>query len=863
MSGGSAACLCGTCPSCTAGAAAPPPVADPVRYRHSALRRRMLEQVGSTELNGERPLARFATQDSTDPAVAFVDAFAGGLHILAWNARRLADDATIARTEDRDALADLTALLGYQPRPAVAASTVLAFTLDDFATSPGKATIPRGTQVASVPGQDEKPQTFETDAEIEARAEWNVLKPVLPDEHQRISKATETIVLDSPTTTARVGDLVFVFCTQQPAGGGKTKAAKEIGSQPDWMVRQPRSNRHHLPSADWLAAPSRWLVARVADVRRLADPPTVALDLADASELETEALLTAGDAIDTVIVAGQRAAAFGAVAPDPDLLPPEVAAKVSTSGEWNDFVMTKSGKQEGGTLDLDAVYADAMPGRAIRFAASTLDNLGVIAESRERSRADFALSAKCSRIQVAAIDLRDSGFAKKVRETAIYIETARERLLVTREDIPLPDAATPDRIAVAEVSALPPGRQVILEGRALSSGKPAVEIATVRETSSSGGKTILVFERALATRFRGLGLEILGNAVQASHGATPAAGAETLGSGVPATANPSFTLKGKPLAFVPARNARGYAPALEVRVSGRLYAEVPSLFGRPPSERAYTVRSERDGAGRVQFAGSLPGGAFNVTALYRLGGGTAGNLDAGRLTMMLTPVLGVARALNPVPADGGSDAESIDAMRHAAPQSIRTLERVVALEDYEAFARSYRGVGKAMASEIFNGMRRFVCLTIATTQLKPPVPGSTLVVELRDALLAAAPPGRLLIIAGFVDIVPTIGIALHVDTKALRRSDVEAAVRARLGAAFSRQVRPFAQALHRSAILAAVQSVEGVMAARITNFAVPGGPPEQDGRLFAPAPAFVGNQLAEAGLLAVDPAAITFSEMKA
>ena len=115
-------CYCGTCAT-SRGTAPRPVVADPVAFRHGAIKHRMLTRIGSTEVDGSRPLNALGTRDDDDPAIALIDAFAGSMHILAWNVARLADDATIRRTEDRDALVDLTRLLGYEPRPALAATT--------------------------------------------------------------------------------------------------------------------------------------------------------------------------------------------------------------------------------------------------------------------------------------------------------------------------------------------------------------------------------------------------------------------------------------------------------------------------------------------------------------------------------------------------------------------------------------------------------------------------------------------------------------------------------------------------------------------------------------------------------------------
>lgn len=104
-----------------------------------------------------------------DPGIAFLDGWATVLDVLSFYQERIA-------TELRSIL-ELARSIGYELRPGVAAGAYLAFTLDDVPQAPREATIPLGTQVQSVPGQDEKAQTFETVGEFFARAGWNSMRP--------------------------------------------------------------------------------------------------------------------------------------------------------------------------------------------------------------------------------------------------------------------------------------------------------------------------------------------------------------------------------------------------------------------------------------------------------------------------------------------------------------------------------------------------------------------------------------------------------------------------------------------------------------------------------------------------------------
>jgi predicted phage baseplate assembly protein len=336
-------------------------------------------------------------------------------------------------------------------------------------------------------------------------------------------------------------------------------------------------------------------------------------------------------------------------------------------------------------------------------------------------------------------------------------------------------------------------------------------------------------------------------------------GAETLGSGNPAVALPRFVLQRAPLAHVPAPGLRGYAPAIEVRVGERAYDLADTLYGAGPGSRRFHVLTRGDGRSEVQFAGRLPTGTGNVTADYRTGGGAAGNLDGGRLTQPVTPVLGVRSVTNAVPAQGGSDPETVESIRAGAPRSIRTLDRAVALSDYEAFAQAYRGVGKAAAVELRSGMRRIMVVTIATTTLDPPA-DSDVVKDLGAAVLAAAPPGTHVRIEGFVDLPMSLEIALATDP-ARRRGDTEQAVRAALVRDFGRPARRFGEAVHRSQVLACVQGVPGVLAALLTGFSATGVTVDDQGRLPCPGPVLTDAGFTPARLLSVASADVRFAEL--
>lgn len=119
------------------------------------------------------------------------------------------------------------------------------------------------------------------------------------------------------------------------------------------------------------------------------------------------------------------------------------------------------------------------------------------------------------------------------------------------------------------------------------------------------------------------------------------------------------------------------------------WTPVPDFHGSGPTSRHYVVDRL---TGEVRFGDgargrAAPPGRSNLrAALYRTGGGAAGNRPAGNLTQLRTPVPYVDRVANPEPAAGGAAAEGLDRVRVRGPRSLRHRDRAVTLADLEDLA---------------------------------------------------------------------------------------------------------------------------------------------------------------------------------
>ncbi len=94
---------------------------------------------------------------------------------------------------------------------------------------------------------------------------------------------------------------------------------------------------------------------------------------------------------------------------------------------------------------------------------------------------------------------------------------------------------------------------------------------------------------------------------------------------------------------------------------------------------------QTDGSWR-QYGWVPPKGSTLRFTSYRHGGGRHGNVAAGTLTMLKSSLAGIDSVVNPKPARGGVDPESLTSARLRAAMEIRSRYRAVTAEDFEFLA---------------------------------------------------------------------------------------------------------------------------------------------------------------------------------
>src|SRR5262249_47362943 len=214
---------------------------------------------------------------------------------------------------------------------------------------------------------------------------------------------------------------------------------------------------------------------------------------------------------------------------------------------------------------------------------------------------------------------------------------------------------------------------------------------------------------------------------------------ELLGSGDGTQAFQSFTLKQPPLTFVAASNPTGVDSTLQIFVNDVQWHEVDTLAGMAPTDRIFITKTDdRDNTTAIFGSGRqgarLPTGVQNITSIYRSGIGSPGNVEAEQISMLFTRPLGVKGVINPLRASGGADRENIDQARGNAPLAVMSLDRLVSLQDYADFSRTFAGIGKASSRRLSDGRRELVEITIAGVDDAPIDPTPDLYTNLGLAL---------------------------------------------------------------------------------------------------------------------------------
>lgn len=732
------------------------------------------------------------TRDDDDFSIALLDAAATMADVLTFYQQRIANESYLRTATERRSLLELARLIGYELRPGVAASTFLAFSMDESPGAPVETTVGIGTKVQSIPGPNEKPQTFETIEKIEAHVAWNALKPQMTQVF--VPQFGDThVYLKGTATNLKPGDAILLVGAEREADAGSERWDFRRVSKvtPDFNTSRTR--------VEW-DKPLGTTTPHV--VLPSANPKVYALRV--------------------------RASLFGYNAPKPatlanDTLDHYGISKTPPIADWEFSISSQ-------TIDLDTTYPGIIANSWLVLSQPAYQELYRVSTVVEAAQANFTLAGKATQV---ALDTNENlnQFSNHYRDTMVF---AQSELLEMAEQ-PFTTPITGSTVPLAQApTGLVKGQWLVASGKDSTTGDAISEIVAV---SDIAGATLTVTP-PLALSYARDSFSLNANVAQATHGETVG---EILGSGDASLPYQQFTLRQPPLTYVSAATASGEASTLQVRVNDILWHETPTLYGRGPREHVYVTRTDDDGKTTVEFGDGitgarLPSGQDNVRAAYRKDIGLDGLVKAGQLSSLLTRPLGIKSVLNPEPATGAQDRESLDDARANAPLTVLTLDRTVSLQDYEDFSRAFAGVAKALATWTWDGQTRSVFVTVAGPNGAAITDDSATYKHLLEALQQAGDPFVSVRVQTYRPAYFHFAGTVKVDPD-YETDKVLAAVEQALRTQFAFAVRAFGQPVMLSEVIAVVQAVPGMVAVDVTKlYRADAGVATLEARLLASLP---------------------------
>lgn len=763
---------------------------------HPAFLRRMLARLATQEIpdgdrQGSRPLAALTTRSGEDPAIALLDAWATASDVLTFYQERIANEGFLRTAAERRSVLELARAIGYELSPGVAASTYLAFTVDDSGATPNTATIPAGTQVQSIPqAQDELPQTFETSENLAARVAWNALKPVTTQPYV-LARGTQELYLAGINTQLQAGDAILIVGDQRARWPGSER----------WDLRFIATVTAY-PQAGYTRVTWREGLGHSKPLVEPADNPKI-------------------------FAFRQRARLFGYNAPDWLAMSKEIKKSYDPSydpedardTQWPDFKILTADDR---IVDLDATYPRITAGSWVALVKPSYVELYQVVEAVTDSRTSYTLTSQVTRL---TLDTNEHLSWFGLRDTVVFAQSEE----LPQAEKPWTEAVAGDTVELAgAVEALERGHRLIVQGKLDEADEDlAAEVVTVEEPGrSTNGVTIVrLQDGGLRNRYVRATVTVYGNVVAATHGETVSQ--EALGSGDGARSHQRFTLKKAPLTYVSAATPSGGESTLQLRVNDVLWQQVASLYGKKPADQAFVVRIDDDAKATLIFGDGksgarLPTGQENVRATYRAGLGSAGEVGAGTLTLLKKRPFGVRNVTNPSAASGAADAETLENARSNAPLTVLTLDRIVSLRDFEDFARAFSGIGKAQAVELWNGETKLVHLTVAGDDGDAVAEDSDTFQNLEAAIDAARDPTAEVQIQSRELVTFGVKATVYYDARYLADA-VRAAIEGALAEALSFERRAFGQPVTAAEIIGVMHQVEGVVAVDLDHVKVAGG----------------------------------------
>jgi hypothetical protein len=647
---------------------------------------RRIEQI---QVDGE-PLGRAWDVEGDPSAALLVDLWAYVAEIVAAYTELTAGEAYLQTAADWTDLRRLAALVGYKPRPRIAAQGFVRFEVDRGVDP----LVPAGTRVQAPGTPQRDAQTFEVARDTQLRSDWDRLTATWVPVPGLVEERHVRLIGDPGFGT---GDVVLFV--------------KETPSSPPAIVPPEVTYWTALFWAQYFG----WMLYLATATEAGATPLAVAGVVSKDAELGTT-LVEFDRELGTVLesptepYAAYRVTASAGQA--------RRLSKVLTISGTTVSPQSVESHYSGAvaitatSIVLDAALEDLSAGQTVAIVDWTAQTCDIVVVSAHKpvtwevapgtptrtSKLEFAAEPPVATLANAASGVLGTG------PLTVYV--LDRRVVARHHEFPAePKDATAGQLRVHPEPAVVPERIAV---QTIVDGKPTWEVlacraAEAQEATAPGGASPSVA--------RGLILDLLGGAPKGSlvktaasanlapvrHGATATA---VVGSGDATQAGQRYTLVDAPIAY-DVDDAGTIVPSQDLRVNGVHWDEVPSLYGQGPRE-VLTALPEADGGITVQFGDGdqgarLPTGRGNVTSTYRVGGGTVGELESSAIDSLLGSVRGVKKVEGAGPTTGGADQDDERDLRTLVPARARAFGRAISIEDLVDLTAGYPGVTHAAA----------------------------------------------------------------------------------------------------------------------------------------------------------------------
>jgi len=235
-----------------------------------------------------------------------------------------------------------------------------------------------------------------------------------------------------------------------------------------------------------------------------------------------------------------------------------------------------------------------------------------------------------------------------------------------------------------------------------------------------------------------------------------------------------------------------------------------------PDARHYRLVVDGEGVTSAVFGAGRrpPAGVNNIRARFRVTQGAVGNVGAGTINGIVTPMPSLVAAINPLDAGGGGDAERSDHAIRYGPLAFRSNNRAVTANDYVALVQRTGAIAKARAqSQAWNQIDLYVAPMGPSCSPVPEALRSWLLGYLEDKRMA----GTTVRVLDARCVPIDISLELIIEER-FSADSVISRVHDAVAQLLAFDKVDFGEKLFQSDVYAAAEAVQGVVAVTVRRF---------------------------------------------